>query len=90
MARWPDIFFISMRKSLNIYIRQANNVANWPIDIYRQILTQTAFNFKEVGVVSKNKKKVGFWVILWNLILTSVTGGLWLVWLLIKYLKKNS
>lgn len=40
--------------------------------------------------MSKTQKKVGFWTILWNLILTSVTGGLWLVWLLIKYLKKNS
>lgn len=40
--------------------------------------------------MSKQQKKVGFRTILWNFILTCVTGGLWLVWLLIKYLKKNS
>lgn len=40
--------------------------------------------------MAKKEKKVGFWTILWNVILTCVTSGLWLVWLLIKYLKKNS
>lgn len=48
------------------------------------------FNFKEVNVMAKKEKKVGFWTILWNLFLVSITGGVWLVWLLIKYLKKNS
>lgn len=46
--------------------------------------------FKEVSVMAKKEKKVGFWTILWNVILTCVTSGLWLIWLLIKYLKKNS
>ena len=65
-------------------------MAKWPIDIYCQISTQMDFIFKEVCVVNNKQKKIGFWTILWNFILTCFTGGLWLVWLLIKYLKNNS
>lgn len=35
-------------------------------------------------------KKYGFWHLILDLILTVVTGGLWLVWILIKFLRSNT
>lgn len=39
--------------------------------------------------MSEHKKR-GFFGLLIDLILTFLTGGLWLVWLVIKYLRANS
>lgn len=36
-----------------------------------------------------NEKRYSFWSLLVDLMLTSLTGGLWLIWLLIKFLRKN-
>lgn len=35
-------------------------------------------------------KKYGFWHLVFDLILTICTGGLWLVWILIKFLRSNT
>ena len=35
-------------------------------------------------------KKYGFGSFLIDLILTSLTGGLWLVWIVFRFLRKNS
>ena len=35
------------------------------------------------------KKKRGFFGLLIDLLLTIITGGLWLVWLLIRYLRNS-
>ena len=40
-------------------------------------------------IIGKPKKKYGFLRLLWDLILTFVTGGLWLIWLLIRYLRNH-
>lgn len=37
----------------------------------------------------KEKKKHSFWRILLDFILVFCTGGLWLIWLLIRYLRNN-
>lgn len=37
-----------------------------------------------------NRKKRGCLGLLLDLILTICTGGLWLIWILIKYLRHNS
>lgn len=37
----------------------------------------------------KKKKKYGFFRLLLDLILTLLTGGLWLIWLLIRYLRNS-
>ena len=37
----------------------------------------------------KQKKKRGFFGLLVDVFLTVITGGAWLVWLLIKYLRNN-
>lgn len=37
----------------------------------------------------KGNKKRGTVGLIWDVILTFLTGGLWLVWLLIRYLRKN-
>ena len=34
-------------------------------------------------------KKIGFWDLVLDLILTVATGGLWLVWILIQYLRNG-
>ena len=39
--------------------------------------------------MSKDKKR-GFFGLLLDFILTLATGGLWLVWILIRYLRNNS
>lgn len=39
--------------------------------------------------MSKDKKR-GFFELLLDFILTLATGGLWLVWILIRYLRSNS
>lgn len=39
--------------------------------------------------MSKGKKR-GFFGLLLDFILTLVTGGLWLIWILIRYLRNNS
>ena len=36
------------------------------------------------------KKKRGFWGLLLDFILVIMTGGLWLVWIIIRYLWANS
>lgn len=36
------------------------------------------------------KKKRGFWGLLLDFILVIMTGGLWLVWIIIRYLRANS
>ena len=36
------------------------------------------------------KKKRGFWGILLDFILVCITGGAWLIWILIRYLRNNS
>lgn len=36
------------------------------------------------------KKKRGFWGLLLDFILVIMTGGLWLVWIVIRYLRANS
>jgi hypothetical protein len=36
------------------------------------------------------KQKYGFWRFILDLFLVCITGGLWLVWLLFKFLGKNS
>lgn len=36
------------------------------------------------------KKKRGFWGLLLDFILVIVTGGLWLIWIIIRYLRANS
>lgn len=36
------------------------------------------------------KKKRGTLGILWDVILTILTGGLWLIWILIRFLRINS
>lgn len=40
--------------------------------------------------MSKLKKKRGAFGILVDVILTLCTGGLWLLWILIRYLRNNS
>ena len=39
--------------------------------------------------MSKDNKR-GFFGLLFDFILTLATGGLWLVWILIRYLRSNS
>lgn len=41
-------------------------------------------------MAKKNGKKRGMIGLLWDLILTCLTGGLWLVWIFIRYLRNNS
>lgn len=41
-------------------------------------------------MAKKNGKKRGAIGLLWDLILTCLTGGLWLVWIFIRYLRNNS
>lgn len=36
------------------------------------------------------KKKRGTLGILWDVILTILTGGLWLIWIFIRFLRNNS
>lgn len=36
------------------------------------------------------KKKRGFWGLLLDFILVIMTGGLWLIWIIIRYLRANS
>jgi hypothetical protein len=36
------------------------------------------------------KKKRGFWGLLLDFVLTLATGGIWLIWVLIRYLRANS
>lgn len=36
-----------------------------------------------------SKKRSTFWLII-DVILTFATGGLWLIWILIRYLRNNS
>ena len=40
--------------------------------------------------MSKNGKKRGFGGLLLDFILVLFTGGLWLIWILIRYLRNNS
>lgn len=40
--------------------------------------------------MSKSGKKRGTFGILFDVILTVCTGGLWLVWIIIRYLRNNS
>lgn len=40
--------------------------------------------------MSKGTKKTGCFGLVIDLILVCATGGLWLIWLLIKFLRKNS
>lgn len=36
------------------------------------------------------KKKYGFFNFLLDLVLTGLTGGLWLIWILFRFLRRNS
>ncbi len=40
--------------------------------------------------MSKNRKKRGTDGLILDLVLTICTGGLWLIWILIRYLRNNS
>ncbi len=40
--------------------------------------------------MNKMPKKRSFWGLVLDFILVICTGGLWLIWLLIKYLRNNS
>lgn len=39
--------------------------------------------------MSRHKKR-SFWGILLDFILVLITGGLWLIWIIIRYLRNNS
>lgn len=46
----------------------------------------------EVYIVkpARKKKRYGFWHFMWDLFLIHITGGLWLLWLIIKFLRSNT
>lgn len=39
---------------------------------------------------AKKKKHYGFFHLFFDFVLTMLTGGLWLIWILIRYLRRNS
>lgn len=39
--------------------------------------------------MSRSTKKYGFWHLILDLTLTCLTGGLWLVWLVIRFLRNG-
>jgi hypothetical protein len=43
----------------------------------------------EIHIGKPKKKHYGFFHILFDFILTILTGGLWLIWLLIRYLRNH-
>lgn len=43
-----------------------------------------------VFLVVKPRKRYGFWRFMLDLTLTYITGGLWLLWLFIKFLRSNT
>lgn len=36
------------------------------------------------------KKKYGFWNFVIDMFLGFITGGIWFIWLIVKFLRKNS
>lgn len=36
------------------------------------------------------RKKYTIWTFIFDVLMTGITGGLWLVWLLLKFLRTNS
>lgn len=36
------------------------------------------------------KKKYGFFHLCWDFFLVMITGGLWLIWIFIRYLRSNT
>jgi len=43
-----------------------------------------------IYIMSTNKKKYGLLHFLFDVFMVGITGGLWLLWILFKFLRKNS